>query len=136
MSITNLFQSLGAPLHNSRRSWGSVRAEDGVVFLRVWQNPIHKHEGKIFMRLTDNEFFQNNDPQNSGYIERLDHVRLLEGGATSYMVMCIPRDEKAVPREIKNFDRRQLRLGGQVIEVNGDKWLEIKARVPVEKIIL
>ena len=136
MSITNLFKSLGAPLANHRRSWGSVRADDGVVFLRVWQNETHSHEGKRFMRLTDNEFFQNNDPQNSGYIERLDHVRLVEGGATSFMVMCEPRDEKAVPREIKDFNRRELFPGGQVIEVEGEKWLEMKARVPVEKIRL
>ncbi len=37
MSITAMFENLGAPLANSRWSWGGVR-QDGAVVLRVWQN--------------------------------------------------------------------------------------------------
>lgn len=136
MSIKNLFESLGAPLANHMWSWGSVRADDGIVFLRVWKDEYIIIEDKTFMRLTNNESSQNNNPPNLGYAERLHHVSLVESGATSFMVMCEPKDKKAVPREIKDFDRRQLRLGGQVLEVNGDKWLELKSSVDVENIRL
>ena len=38
MSLTQFFDQLGAPLANSRWSWGAQRARDGVVFMRVWQD--------------------------------------------------------------------------------------------------
>lgn len=136
MSQTDIFKSLGAPLVNSRWSWGSVRANDGMVFLRVWQNETLKIEGRIFILLTDNEYFQNNDPKNLGYIERLNHVGMVEAGATTYMIMCEPKDVNVTPRSIKSFNSRELFLGGHIAKVNGETWLEMKARVPVENIKL
>lgn len=135
MSQTDLFKSLGAPLTNSRRSWGAVRA-DGVVFLRVWQNETLKIQGKIFIKLTHIEYFQNHDPNNSGYLKRLNHVSMVEDGATTYMIMCEPKDVNDTPRTIKSFNSRELFLGGQILKIDGDTWLEMKARVPVENVRL
>ena len=49
MSISGLFTLLGAPLANNRWSWGSQRASDGAVFLRVWQDLKFDKDGRIHM---------------------------------------------------------------------------------------
>jgi len=89
MSLSSLFNRLGAPLHNNRWSWGAVRANDGSVFLRVWQDESKVINGKRFMRITANEYFQNNDPNNLGYQERLKHIQQIQTGAKSYMIVCV-----------------------------------------------
>jgi hypothetical protein len=48
MTISSLFQSLGAPLANTRWSWGAQRSSDGAVFLRVWQDLKFIQEGRAY----------------------------------------------------------------------------------------
>ena len=131
MSITALFKKLGAPLYNSRWSWGAVRPVDGAVFLRVWRDEDKQINGRYFVRLTHNAYGMLNYPHVYGYLERIGHVALVRGGAVSYMVMCVARDENAIPREIQSFDSTVVFSGGELIEYDGESWLERKNRVPV-----
>jgi hypothetical protein len=58
VSQKDLFGSLGAPLANSRWSWGSVRESDGSVFLRVWQDQTRRLEDKLFIQITYEKRFR------------------------------------------------------------------------------
>lgn len=130
MTLTDLFSYLGTPLANQRWSWGAVRISDGAVFLRVWQDEQRKIDGSWFTQITFTEFSKAN-PSNLGYAERLKHVELIRSGSPSYMVMCQARDIGANPREVASFDRNDVFVGGRLIDINGDYWLERSARRPV-----
>ncbi len=121
MSLSQHFEKLGAKLANNRWSWGSVR-NDGVIFLRVWQDEIQTIDGKTFVRVTNNAkyFGQEGNP---GFRERLEHVELLRGGATGYLIVCTAKNPKSVPREIKSFDRRIVRLAGEMRSISGDYFV-------------
>ncbi|MHB1403171.1 MAG: hypothetical protein ACYCWB_12310 [Thiobacillus sp.] len=105
MSITALFEKLGAPLANSRWSWGGIR-EDGSVVLRVWQNETKRIGDKTHVQLTHRAVFAGRE-DNLGYQERNRHVEHIRAGAHCYMVMCEPKSTQAVPREIKSFNERE-----------------------------
>jgi hypothetical protein len=82
------------------------------------------------MRLTAHKFFADK-AHNLGWQERLDHVRLIQGGATGYMVMCEAVDAVASVREIRSFDSHDVFVGGEMIDHDGDYWLEMKSRMSV-----
>jgi hypothetical protein len=128
VTLTDFFAYLGAPLHNQRWSWGAVRL-DGAVFLRVWQDEQRKIDGSWFTQVTFRNFF-NDNPSNLGCLERLKHVELVRSGAPSFMVMCLAKDVAASPREVASFDRNDVFVGGRLIEVEGNHWLERVARRP------
>jgi hypothetical protein len=133
MTQTQMFKFLGARLANSRWSWGGLRAEDGAVFLRVWQDRKTKHEGRWFMMVTHHEKYLG-DEDNLGYQERLEHVSKIRAGAPCFMVMCLAEDVAAVPRKIQSFNSDEVFVGGRVIELNGDTWVEIADRKPVSAV--
>ncbi len=134
MSQKQLFERLGSPLVNARWSWGAIRARDGVVFLRVWQDEIKRVDGRLFMRVTANHFFQSHDPSNLGWLERLKHIDSVRGGATSYMVMCVAENANAIPRKVQSFNQDEVFTAGQLIEADGDTWLELGPRVRVQDV--
>jgi hypothetical protein len=133
MCISALFARVEAPLNNVRWSWGAVRPADGAVFLRVWQDDQTMLDGKYYVRLTANQVFAVNDPDNYGYQERLMHVELVRNGARLFMIMCRARDPQAHPRQIAGFDRRELFVGGEWIEWDGEIWVELSRRIPIEE---
>ena len=134
MSQKALFERLGAPLANTRWSWGAVRMSDGAIFLRVWQDETMNRGNREFVRVAANEYFQKNAPKNLGYRERLNHLALVRNGARSYMIICVAIDVDATPRAVKSFNSDELYVGGQLIDVDGDFWLEIVGRVPVQDV--
>lgn len=131
MSQKALFERLGAPLKNVRWSWGAVRAKDGAVFLRVWQDETLRRGTSTFMRLTSNEHFQTTNPTDLGYQERQKHVAVVSAGARCYMIMCVAMDTTAEPRVVESFNSHEVWLGGDLIDVDGDTWLELKNRVGI-----
>lgn len=128
MSLTQHFEKLGAPLKNSRWSWGSVRESDGVVFLRVWQDRRAQINGKTYMMVTHHAAYVGNE-SSPGYRERLAQVDLLKAGRSVYMIICIAEDVDAKPRKIKSFIADDLFVGGEVIEYDGDTWVEQAGRI-------
>lgn len=133
MTLTDFFAYLGAPLVNQRWSWGAVRPGDGAIFLRVWQDEERKIEGSWFTQITFTKFFAEN-PTSLGYAERLEHIACVRGGKPSYMVMCLARDKDANPREVAKFNRDHIFVGGRVIEIDGDCWLERVDRLPISAV--
>jgi hypothetical protein len=128
MTLSDLFAYLGAPLTNTRWSWGAVRETDGAVFLRVWQGEEQKINGRYFTRISSNAFYLANEAANLGYTERSRHIELIRRGAKSYMIMCRGRDIEGSPTEIVGFDDNELFVGGELIEVDGESWLQRVAR--------
>jgi hypothetical protein len=134
MSITELFKKLGAPLVNSRWSWGSVRELDGAVFLRVWQDRKINEGGHTFLMVSHHEKYED-DPDNRGYKERISHIELVQSGAKCYMINCIAEDVNATPRKIMRFNQSEVFVGGRVVEKFGDVWVELADRIPIEEVI-
>ncbi len=132
MTITDLFVKLNAPLVNQRWSRGSIRKSDGAVILRVWQDEKIKTDGRHFMRITHHKSYVGNE-DNEGYKERNKHAELVKNGSKCYMVMCIVKDPKAEPREIKSFITDDIFVGGEVIEKDGDTWVEFADRIPIRQ---
>ena len=134
MSITGLFKKLNAPLANARWSWGSVRESDGTVILRVWQDRKTCHDDRYFMMVTFHEKFAGSD--NQGYKERVEHAKLVREGSKCYMLMCVADDVDASVRTIKTLNSQDVFIGGEVIEYNGDTWVELAGRMPVRKAVV
>lgn len=129
MSRSKLFERLGAPFRNPRWSWGAV-SDSGNVYLAVWTDQFRRIKEKDFVRLTHNKASANK-PRNLGYLERLQHVALIDKGARSYCVLCTVKDELESPRRMLDFDREELLVGGELIKHDGDWWLEDKGREPI-----
>ncbi|MDA0910215.1 MAG: hypothetical protein O2809_01470 [Proteobacteria bacterium] len=133
MSLSKLFEKIGSPLKNNRWSWGAVR-KDGTVFLRVWQDEKETVDGKKVFRVTNHQKYINMQ-DDLGYKERLEHIELiLKGAAQVYLVMCKAKDENAVPRAIESYNKKDLFVGGSIIDFNGDKWVEMCKRIPISEI--
>ena len=133
MSLSSHFERLGAPLTNSRWSWGAVGG-NGAVYLRVWQDRVVRRDGKQLVEVTHQEKYgDGRGRDNLGYAERLRHVGLIRDGAPSFMVMCLSTAPHAPdsPREIQSYNEKDLFVGGDLHELDGDFWLEIVDRVPV-----
>jgi len=130
VTLAALFRALNAPLANARWSCGGVRARDGAVFLLVWQDRMTRHDGRWFMAVTHHAQYQTNK-EDRGYQERLEHVELLRRGAPCYMVMCLARDIHATPRRIKSFNADDIFIGGQLVELGNEVWVERVDRKPI-----
>lgn len=131
MSQAEMFNKLGAPLNNTRWSWGSVRESDGTVFLRVWQDGTMKMDGKRYVWLSE----LNPPDSDLGAKERLYHTELVMSGRTCYLVMCQAIDTSAVPRAVRSFNERELFETGGVITEQGGYWIELKGRIAVDRVI-
>ncbi len=132
MSLSNFFIKLGAPLKNVRWSWGSIR-QDGAIFLRVWQDRKIKLDGAYYMQLTHLQKYGEGQ-DNLGYMERLEHVQKIKDGSKCYMVMCLAKDSNSSPREILSFNKNNIFVGGRMVEIDSDWWIEILASVPVQSV--
>ena len=135
MNLTQFFAKLGAPLKNSRWSWGGVRQHDNTVFLRVWEDRITERDGSCYMQLSHLEKY-GEGRGNLGYMERLDHIQRIDAGAKCYMVICVAKDPIGTPREILDFKKDYLFLGGKPTRDEYGNWIiEIKDKyVPVNSV--
>ena len=133
MTMTKVFNSVGAKRRNHIWSWGAVR-DDGTVFLQVWQDQTRRHDGAVFVRLTRFEKYTKCE-LNNGRKERLRHIELIEGGASCFMVMCEAKDPNARPREIKSINAEEFFTAGRLIELDAECWLEVGRRIPVRQLI-
>ena len=130
---TALFALLGAPLINSRWSWGAVRPSDGAVFLRVWQDRMRELDGRQFVQVTHHARYGHDSP-NPGYRERGRHVDQVRGGSVCYLVMCEAVDPGARPRKVQRFNDTEVFPGGRLAEVDGEWWVEVMPGVPVGEV--
>lgn len=128
MTMKSFFEDLGAPLTNPMWSWGAVREQDKTVFLRVWLDGTKKHKAlgdKYYSWISQAD----EQDQSLGAAERRKHVELIRSGYRALMVMCIAQDDEADVRAIREWDENDLRLGGKVVEHEGQIWLENVKRI-------
>jgi hypothetical protein len=133
MSLSGMFKRLGAPLLNTRWSWGAIRASDGAVLLRVWQDRVMKYEGRRYVLVAETSP-DDEAPERLGVKERLEHVSKIREGDTCYMVMCLAKDKDAIPREIKSFNKDDVFVGGELIELGNSVYIELANRVPMSSV--
>ena len=99
----------------------------------MWGDQRENINGKLFVRVTHHKRFED-DPENFGYKERLKHVALIGDGARSYCIQCDAKDPSAKPREIDDFDAKSVFIGGELIDHEGDSWLELTERPKVSSL--
>jgi hypothetical protein len=131
-NMKDMFATLGAPLHNAVWSWGAVRAQDGAVFLRVWQDRMRMHDGSQFVQVHTPRRVLNARVR-PGRRERLEHVDLIRRGAACYLIMLEARDQSARPRSVKSFNAAQVFRGGRLVELDGEWYIERLDSLSVEE---
>src|SRR5581483_7225252 len=106
---------------------------DGPVFLRVWLDQIVTRNGLQFVRVTNAKRAEQHKEENqrykSGYLERLEHVELIQIGVPCYLVVCIVADKDAMPRRIADIVDDSVFLGGDLVQLDGDWWIELKRKI-------
>jgi hypothetical protein len=132
MSISSLFQRLGAPLANNRWSWGAERASDGAVFLRVWQDHKFMEGDRSYFQVDRHTPAEIGSP---GLRERLRHIEQIRSGAPCFLVMCRAVDIHVVPRTIQDFDDIDLFVGGDIVERDGAVWVQKTGRRSVDSLV-
>ncbi len=90
-------------------------------------------DGGTYMMLTHHQKYVE-DQGNPGYRERLQHIERIRSGAKCYMVMCLANDKEATPREIQSFNDRQVFVGGDLKEADGDTWVLLADRIDRSKL--
>ena len=80
------------------------------------------------MMVTHHDAYVSNE-SSLGYCERLQHLDMVRSGQPVYMIMCRVDDPNASPREVDGFNKDDVFVGGELIERDGDSWLEFVDRV-------
>ena len=125
MTISDFFEhSLGAPLRNTRWSWGAV-SPSGHIYLRVWHDDFQTVQGLRCVRVV----YPSRPSRSHGYSERQRHLRMIQSGAKAFGVIQTAIDPEESPRRIKSFDPTELMIGGELLEnPDGFIWLEDAGR--------
>ena len=130
MSLQAHFENLGAPLRNSRWSWGSVR-QDGKVVLRVWACSWDSQDRVFQVMYPD---LENASP---GYDERMEHLNLIRNGS-GYILILVRENENYDPERggnlLGSYDRKTVFVGTEWLE-GGDQefYLKPSGRRPVHE---
>jgi hypothetical protein len=127
MTLEAFFRKLGAPLNNTLWSWGAI-GKDGTVYLRVWQDETKKIEGKLYVRVFLSGVHEDG---NLGNNERINHLEMIGNGSKCFLIMCIVKDINAPKRLITRYIKNELFVGGSLMKLGDDIWIEIIDRVPV-----
>lgn len=130
MTISRFFRDrLGAPLLDTRWSWGALSPSTGHVYLRVWDHEFGTLNGRRCVRITDSEL---PDPADPGDRERHAHVQEIERGVKTYCVVLTAVDPQESPLRIESFDGVALMAGGELFkDSEGRSWLEDAGRCPI-----
>jgi hypothetical protein len=108
-------------------SWGAVRESDRTIFLRVWQEGYKKIDNSRCVWVCDTD----GSNQTLGGNERRRQVELIKDGYRAFMIMCKSEDGNC--EKVIDFDQEQLFVGGKLIEVDGQMYLEYLGRIDVRE---
>lgn len=127
MTITDLFEQLGAPLRNHLWSWGSL-SPAGRLYLRVWADRIKTSGGVTHVQITHSA----GSKRSHGWRERREHVERIRRNHSLpvFCIVCTARDPEATPRTIQDFDRDTILRGygdGLYEDGFGNVWLRTTA---------
>jgi hypothetical protein len=129
MSISRHFSDLGAPLKNIVWSWGAV-SEKNEIFLRVWQDQVCNIDGSNFVRLTDYAYFEGYN--SLGFNERQRQIEKLRKGCKGFIIFCVAQSTVAARRRIQSYVKDRIFPTGEIIEIDGDVWVEFTLGVRVK----
>ena len=122
MTMSEFFESVGAPLNNVRWSWGAIRPKDGAVFLRAWKDQLRKDaEGREWVMIGG----PSGDGSMHGWYEREEHLKAIESGARCLIVLCEAVDVSVNPRTVAVFDHRTVVVGGEIKREQGTTWIRV-----------
>ena len=103
--------------------------------MRVWQDEFKPRKDKSLIKVTYGDRLKDEHEAHSlGYRERLQHVERIRKGGEAFLIMCQAEDVTAVPRKVKDFEHENVFRGGRILEIEGECWIELGARVPVYEI--
>ena len=136
MPISEFFdKKLDAPLHSIRQSWGAVTRDCKGVALAVWQDEWKKIDGRNAVRV----LWRPRRPEMNPFSwnERENQIDMIRAGANCIMVMCRKKDNRTDSNDgrIASFNREDVFIGGDVLEHDGDLYLEIVDRIPVGEVL-
>jgi len=133
LSITDFFAgTLGAPLHNSVWSWGAVRPRDGAVFLRCWSDTTRRINGVSYVEIQWPETeVRKSKP---GWLERNQHIALMNSGHRAYAVIVTARNTNANPRQIDFFNAKEVFELGETMTQEGITYAQIVARRTIREV--
>lgn len=130
MTMSLMFEKLGARLHNNLWSWGAKTESERLVYLRVWEDEKKIIDGKYCVNVLARESFEGK--KNLGYEERVKQVELVKEGAECFLIVCVARDTNARPRKVAYYDKATVYPTKGFIEHDGDLWIEFGVGVPLE----
>jgi hypothetical protein len=133
MTLSTFFKSLGAPFVNARWSWGAVRPEDGVLFLRVWEDEVQRIDGAQWVRVAANAQYAGSS--DDGWLERVKHLDSIRGGSKCFLVFVFAKDKAAVPRDVKSFLDDAVIEGTEIAEFDGDTRIRLGRRIPAQELM-
>ena len=107
LSLTEFFKiRLGAPLANTRQSWGAYKSDQTAVYLSVWQDEIKRVDGITWV----NVLGWDDIGSTFGREERIKHLDSIKAGMPAFALIKVAKDIKANPREMKEFKNPCLSL--------------------------
>jgi len=125
--ITEHYAKLGAKM-GGVYGWGAVREDERTVFLSVWMN-----EGKTIGGKSCYVVLRGNPVKiTNGRRERVRHLELIRQRAACYLTLCRAVDENADDKHIKTFEGVYLWRGGELVEHEGDLYIEALERIPTK----
>jgi len=124
-----MFKALGAPLKNTRWSWGALNPNTGAVYLRVWIDDVRERQQGKIVRLTNRAYFEGG--KSLGYAERKRHLERLQGGVPGYLIFCRSREPSVNRRKMKSFVADQIFPTGAMEEVEGDTYIQFAEGIAI-----
>jgi hypothetical protein len=101
LSLTEFFKiRLGAPLINTRQSWGAYKSDQSAVYLAVWQDEIKRVDGVTWV----NVLGWDDIGSTFGREERIKHLDSIKAGMPAFALIKAAKDVKTNPREMKEFN--------------------------------
>lgn len=74
-------------------------------------------------------------PDNPGHRERQQHLARIRTGAPCSLIMCTAVDPKARPRKLEFFYEDDVFVGGDLVERDGEVWIQIVGRCSVSSLL-
>lgn len=128
ISISALYRGLGAPLRNSRWSWGAINHAKRILFLSVWEDEIKQHGERRLVRVTAHAEL---DPKTDyGYRERLNHLEAIRDGIKAFLIFCRPISTTDRRRSLSSINSAQLFPVISIEKLGIDEYLEFDTPVP------
>ena len=75
-------------------------------------------------------------PLGIAYRERNEHVARIRSGAACCTVMCRAEDVTSAPRKVLSFDHDDFFVGGALIDLYGDAWIDMTSGIPASTLYL